>query len=73
MFLKILFLVSCLIILYVEPYFIAFSSSLIVQYVHEHNVIVFYESLICMYVYVCYRGPLGKLAKLPKQPSGNIV
>ena len=29
-------------------------------------ILYFYELLFCIYVYICYRGPLGRLAKLAK-------
>ena len=51
MFLEILFLVSCLIILYMVTCFIASSSILIVRYAHENNVYcIFYELLFCLFV-----------------------
>ena len=38
--------------------------------VHLHfmfnAILYFYELLFCIYVYICYRGPLGRLAKLAK-------
>ena len=51
MFLEILFLVSCLIILYVVTCFIASSSILIVRYAHDIMYIVFFMNYC--FVYMC--------------------
>ena len=63
MLIQILFLVSCLIILFMVICFIAFSSTLVVQYAHVHNVycIYAYHCFVCACIYV-YRGSHCKLA-----------
>ena len=51
MFLEILFLVSCLIILYLVTRFIASSSILIVRYAHDIMFIAFFMKYC--FVYMC--------------------
>ena len=70
MLLECLFLVLCLIILYVVTCFIASLSILVVRYAHVLTVycIHMYHCFVCVCINV-YRGPLGRLVILTKSAT----